>query len=154
MNNKINQKEKTEISITHCIKIIKRTSINGKVEYVEICDKLTEGYKMLESNGLSFRLDLCKEHFEEFEKKEKEEKAKEDEIFKKTDFKGPECGEPVFNHYHIIHGLHPEYRWFWCRNWHNLYCNNCRHGLDSHGDECTAFFCLNGSGWEPIEKEV
>ena len=153
MINEMKLKERINTHITYCTKIITITKINGKTKYVDICGEIIEGYKMIESHGLFYRLDLCKKHFEEFDKKEKEEKTKENKRYEKTDFKCPECGKPVLKHYHIKHGLYPEYRWFWCPNWHELYCNNCKHATDSHGDLCGAFFCLKGSGWEPIEKE-
>jgi len=139
---------KPELMKARCMKIIYR-----KDDKILICGKISSEHRILESNSIFFRLYLCEEHYDEFEKKEKEEKEKENKRFKKTDFKCPECGEPVFKHYHIRHGLHPEYRWFWCPNRHDLYCGNCEHGTDSHGDICGAFFCLNGSGWKPIKKE-
>lgn len=139
---------KQELMKTRCMKIIYR-----KEDKILICGKVSKEYKFLEDKGLFFRISLCKEHLDEYEKNKKIEQEKEAKRFKKTDFKCPECGEPIFKHYHIRRGLYPEYRWFWCQNWHDLYCGNCEHGTDSHGDECTAFFCLNGSGWEPLKKE-
>ena len=139
---------KPELMKTRCIKVIYR-----KEEKVVTCGKVSKEYKFLEVYGVSFRIGLCKEHLEEFEKNKKIDQAKEDKRFEKTDFKCPECGEPVFKHYHVRHDLYPVYRWFWCPSKHDLYCGNCKHATDSHGDICGGFFCLNGSGWEPIEKE-
>ncbi len=133
---------------TRCIKITNRTKTNKKEEYIEICGKFKDGSRVLEAKGLFFRLDLCQKHLDEFEVKEKE-----GEDFEKTDFKCPECDGPIFRHYHIRRGIYPEYSWFWCPNYHELSCGNCKFGTDSHGDFCGAFFCLHNSGWEPINKD-
>jgi len=138
---------------TRCMKVVNRTKVNEKEEHIEICGKFTEGHRILKAEGFVYRLDLCKEHVEEFEKKEEERKEKEKKDFIETDMICPHCGEKVFKHFHKHDrylGQTYEYRWFWCKNMCNLSCGNCNK-VDSHGD-CCAEFCNNKSSWEPEKK--
>lgn len=131
--------------ITSCIKI---KVINKKD--VIVCEEQLYNSKIIINNGLFYKIDLCKEHYLEFEQKEKKKREIEKNSFEKTDFKCPECGKPVFKHRHVRHGLYPEYRWFWCPSFCDLECTNCGH---SDGEHCGASFCLNMSGWIPKIKE-
>ena len=135
-----------------CVKVVNRTKVNEKEEYVEICGKFSEGHRLLEAEGLIFRLDLCREHVEEFEKKEREKKEKEKKDFVETEMICPKCGEKVFKHFHQ-HDQYPsqtyEWRWFWCKNMCDLDCGVCIL-LNSNG-ECEAFSCYNKSRWNPIK---
>ena len=138
---------KVESDKARCIK-----TVYVLKDYIKICGRFATKSVIIKSHDISYKLDLCKECFEELEEKKKEEKEKVKKDYEKTDFKCPECGSPVFKHRHIKSGLYPEYRLFWCPNYCDLYCHNCKHGTDTHGDVCGAFFCLNGSGWEPFLK--
>ena len=137
---------------TRCMKVVNKTIVNDKIDYIEICGKFIEGSRLISSHGLLFRLDLCEDHIKEYEKKEAEaeKKAKISKKFEKTDFKCPECGEPVFKYHHTTYGLYPEHRYFWCPNYCDLDCSNC---INTDDESCIAFFCLHMSSWSPKKKE-
>lgn len=138
---------------THCMKVINRTKVNKKEEIIQICGKITESHILHELKGLLYRLDLCKEHTDEFEQKEKERKEKEKKDFIETEMICPKCGEKVFKHFHRYDNYLSqiiEYRWFWCRNMCDLGCGCCNK-VDTHGDCCTDF-CHSKSKWEPIKR--
>lgn len=70
--------------------------------------------------------------------------------FEKTDYKCPECGEPVLKHFHRRdHPTTQTYEWYWyyCFNLCWLDCRNCRYS-NTHG-ECDLEFCMAHSGWKP-----
>jgi len=75
-------------------------------------------------------------------------KVKKD--FEKTDYKCPECGKPVFKHFHRKDNPYNqtyEYCSYYCFNECPLDCRNCRY-CNTHG-ECDLNFCMNYSGWKP-----
>lgn len=93
-------------------------------------------------------LDFIKRKIEGMIKEKKKENKKEEEL---TDKICPVCGEKLFKHFHTVHGrFEPYYHWFWCRNFCELDCNNCKH---SFRDECTVWFCLHYSSYNPIKYE-
>jgi len=70
--------------------------------------------------------------------------------FEKTDYKCPECGEPIFKHFHRRDHISTQtYEWYcyYCFNLCWLDCRNCRY-RNTHG-ECDLDFCMNYNNWKP-----
>jgi hypothetical protein len=47
------------------MRVINRTKINTKEECFEICGKVVDDARVVEINGILYRIDLCKEHYKE-----------------------------------------------------------------------------------------
>ena len=83
---------KTKSIKTRCIKVVYE-----KNNFVKICGRFATKFITIESYGISYKLDLCKECFKEFEKKENEEEP--DEFIKTSDLENVKYDEKLAKFY-------------------------------------------------------